>query len=275
MARQPLRVGPDLAHLQREFQDFVLERDPTVLQRVRQTAPADSAARMQIYAEGYGLRLLEALQTDFPGLSAIAGAEAFDALGRAFIAAHPSSLRNLRWYGEGLSQFLESAPAWCGRPELAEMAGFEWAMASSFDALDAACLSRDALARIAPDSWPRLSFIVHPAVRRIELTTNVPAMWAAQSRGEPGPAPDRGPAKAWLLTRRDLQVHFRSMAAEEAAAFDRLAARIDFAQWCGELGAAERAVELLNQWLADGAFAGYALEPPSPPAPLPQSARED
>jgi hypothetical protein len=272
MARRSPHAGPDLARLQREFQDYVLQRDPAVLQQVRQTAPADRAARMQIYAEGYELRLLEALQTDYPGLSAIAGPEQFDALGRAYIAAHPSSFRNLRWYGERLSQFLESAPPWSDRPELAEMARFEWAMASSFDALDAACLSRDALVRIVPDSWPRLSFIVHPAVQRIELTTNVPAMWAAQSRGEAVPASDRGPATAWLLTRRDFQVRFRSMAPEEATAFDRLAARIDFAQWCSELGAAERAVELLNQWLADGALAGYALEPPpSAPAPLPQA----
>ena len=273
MAPLPPRAGLDLARLQREFQDYVLQRDPAVLQRVRQSANADGVARMDVYAEGYELRLLEALQTDYPGLEAIAGAESFDALGRAYIAAHRSGFRNLRWYGDRLSDFLQSAPAWCDRAELAEMARFEWAMASSFDAPDAACLSRDALLRIAADSWPRLSFVVHPAVRRVELTTNVPAMWSAQARGEPVPAPSRGPARAWLLTRRDFQVRFRAMAPEEAAAFDRLAARTDFAQWCGELGAAERAVELLNQWLADGALEGYTLEPPSPP-PLSRCAGE-
>jgi hypothetical protein len=277
-----VRLSLDLARLQREFQEYVLHRDPAVLEHVLGTGAADAATRMDVYAEGYALRLLEALETDYPGLKAIAGAQDFEALGRAFIAACPSTLRNLRWYGGRLAQFLETSPAWSDRPELADMARFEWAMGLSFDALDAACLSREALTGVSADKWPRLSFIVHPAVQRVELKTNVTRAWAAQSRGEELP-PLRGESTptTWLLTRRRLQVRFRAMTAEEASAFDRVAARASFAQWCGGLRdvvgedqAAERAVEFLNQWLADGALAGFALESPSPPAPLPQAAEE-
>ena len=57
------------------------------------------------------------------------------------------------------------------------------------------------------------------------------------------------------------------MTPEEASAFERLATGASFARWCSELGemvgeelAAGRAVEWLNQWLADGALAGFALE---------------
>jgi Putative DNA-binding domain len=268
MNRTSARRAPELARLQREFQDYVLHREPAVLDRVRGTGAADPATRMNVYADGYVLRLLEALETDYPGLKAIAGPEDFEALGRAFIASHPSKFRNLRWYGDRLTQFLESAPEWSGRPELADMARFEWAMTTSFDALDAACLNRDALTRIAPDDWPRLSFMVHPAVQRVDLTINVPLAWSAQERGEATPPLRQDPAAtAWLLTRRQMQVRFRAMALEEAGAFDRLAQRACFAQWCGELGAvigedraAQRAVEFLNQWLADGALAGYVLE---------------
>jgi hypothetical protein len=70
------------------------------------------------------------------------------------------------------------------------------------------------------------------------------------------------------------------MTPEEAIAFDRLAARAAFAQWCAELSelvgeerASTLAVELLNQWLADGALAGFALGTPSPP-PLSREAGE-
>ena len=271
------RTALDLARLQREFQDYLLHRDPAVLQHVVGTGAADAATRMDVYADGYSLRLLEALEEDYPGLKAIAGSRDFEALGRAFIAACPSTFRNLRWYGERLAQFLETSPDWSDRPELADMARFEWAMATSFDALDAACLSREALTGVPPENWPRLSFIVHPAVQRVELKTNVTRAWSAHARGEELPPLRREPTAAtWLLTRRRLQVRFRAMTLEEAVAFDRLAARASFAQWCGELGemvgdkrAAARAVEWLNQWLADGALAGFALEPP--PAP-PQAA---
>jgi hypothetical protein len=265
-ARSP--ALPELARLQHQFQDYVLRRDPTVLDRVQGAGDADAATRMNVYADGYVLRLLEALQTDYPGLKAIAGDDDFDRLGRAFIAAHRSTDRNLRWYGEGLARFLASEPPWSARPELADMARFEWAMAASFDALDAACLSRDALTGIDADHWPRLSFIVHPAARRVNLKSNVPFAWSAQARGEDPPLLHRDAAETtWLLTRRSLRVRFRAMAPDEAAAFDRLAARTCFAQWCGELGAlvgeadaARRAVDLLNQWLVDGALAGFALE---------------
>jgi hypothetical protein len=260
------RPGPDLARVQREFQRYVLQRDPAALQHVLAGDAAEAAVRMDIYADGYALRLLEALETDYPGLAALAASETFEALGRAYIAAHPSTFRNLRWFGGELAPFLESSSEWSQQPELADMARFEWAMAQSFDAPDAASLSREALASVSQDDWPRLSFRVHPAVQRVELTTNAPQVWSAQNRGEPLPPLSHGPARVWLLTRREFQVRFRSMSADEATAFGRLATGIGFAQWCGELGdlagqehAAEQAIGWLNQWLADGALAGFAL----------------
>jgi len=264
----------DLARLQHEFEDYVLHRDAAVLQHVLGGGVASAATRMDVYADGYVLRLLEALETDYPGLKAIAGSADFEALGRAFIAAYPSMFRNLRWYGGHLAQFLETSPEWSDRPELADMARFEWAMAASFDALDAACLTREALTGVPPENWPRLSFIVHPAVQRVDLKTNVTQAWLAQERDEKLPPLSREPAATtWLLTRRQLQVRFRAMTAQEAIGFSRVAARASFTQWCVELGetmgeqrAAEQAVEWLNQWLSDGALAGFALEPPSPPA---------
>jgi hypothetical protein len=267
MNRSGQHTAAELAGLQHEFQDYVLEREPAVLARVRGTGAADAATRMNVYAKGYALRLLEALETDYPGLKAIAGAEHFEALGRAFIAAHRSPYRNLRWYGDRLAPFLAAAPAWSGRPDLADMARFEWAMSSSFDALDACALRREDLARIAPADWPRLTFTVHPAVQRVVLHSNVPVAWSAQARGDRLPPLLQDPhPTTWLLTRRQLQVRFRAMAPEEAVAFDRLAACAPFATWCGELGAmvgeqlaATRAVEYLNQWLAEEALAGLTI----------------
>ncbi len=269
MSTRSRRGRAALAAVQRQFQQYVLQRAPAVLERVLATGAADATARMDVYAEGYPLRLLEALQADYPGLAALAGAEAFDAFGRAFIVTHPSRVRNLRWYGEALASFLATTAPWHERQELADMARFEWAMATAFDAPDAACLTREALAGVAPGDWPRLRLNVHPAVQRIDLRSDVPAAWAAQSRGEPVPVVRRGDQPtAWLLTRRELQVRFRPMTQPEAGAFDLLAGGAAFESWCAGLGAAlgeqraaaQRAVEFINQWLADGALAGFTLE---------------
>jgi hypothetical protein len=58
------------------------------------------------------------------------------------------------------------------------------------------------------------------------------------------------------------------MAANEAVAFESLAAGRRFEQWCAELGeavgeeaAALQAVQWLGQWLADGALGEFHLEP--------------
>ncbi|MBV8208807.1 MAG: putative DNA-binding domain-containing protein [Burkholderiaceae bacterium] len=262
---QSTAQSDDLESLQRRFQDYVLHGNPAVLQHVAGATRA--AIKMDIYAEGYPLRLLEALATDYPGLKAIAGEE-FNELGRAYIAACPSTLRNLRWYGEKLAQFLESTSPWSIRSELADMARFEWAMGISFDALDSTSLTREALSGIGAQDWSRLIFLPHPATRCVVLTTDVPRAWSAQARGEALAPVQHEPVPApWLLTRRDLQVRFRAMGPQEAEAFDRLAARVSFGQWCAELGemvgeenAAGQAVKWLNQWLADGALAGVTLQ---------------
>ena len=263
---QSTAQSDDLESLQRRFQDYVLHGNPAVLRDVAGAARA--AIKMDIYADGYPQRLLEALATDYPGLKAIAGEE-FNELGRAYIAACPSTLRNLRWYGQNLAQFLASTAPWSDRPELADMARFEWAMGISFDALDATSLTREALGGIGAQDWPRLIFLPHPATQCVALTTDVPHAWSAQARGEAlAPVQHEPVPVPWLLTRRSLQVRFRAMGPQEAAAFDRLGTRASFAQWCGELAemvgednAARQAVEWLNQWLADGALAGFALAP--------------
>jgi len=264
-----LQAPQALASLQRDFQAYVLHRAPAVLAQVRASGKADAATRMDVYAEGYPLRLLEALQADYPGLYAIAGAQAFDGFGRGFIAAHPSRFRNLRWYGGALASYLATQPPWSARRELADMARFEWAMASSFDGADAEALQREALGAVDPEDWPRLRFCLHPAVRSVELASNVASSWTAQARGEPLPQTqvEEAPAR-WLLTRRELQVHFRRMAGDEALVFDQMASGASFEAWCSELGellgeqaAAVRAVECLGQWLADGALAGFTLDP--------------
>jgi len=56
------------------------------------------------------LRLLEALQTDYPALHAALGDEDFEQLCFAFIAAFPSTYPNLRWFGANMDAYLKATP---------------------------------------------------------------------------------------------------------------------------------------------------------------------
>ena len=96
-----------LAELQGAFQDFVLARCDTFQSEVRDSRKADRTTLLDVYCEGYALRLIEVLTTDYPGLIAMIGSASFDDMARAYIAAHPSRHPSVRWFGRSLTDFLE------------------------------------------------------------------------------------------------------------------------------------------------------------------------
>ena len=88
-----------LADLQRAFQDYVLESGDGFTGSVRDTSKADRTTLLDVYRDGYALRLIEVLTNDYPGVLAMAGPADFDHMARAYIAAHPSRHPNARWVG--------------------------------------------------------------------------------------------------------------------------------------------------------------------------------
>src|SRR5271169_3871999 len=160
-----------LAGLQQAFQAYVHEpaRLDDIVQGIHPDTRVSAEDRLGIYATAYRLRLLEALDADYPGLHVLAGDEEFDAIGRAFIAAQPSVFYNLRWYGGDLPRFLRNSDEYRQYGVLAEMADFEWALVTAFDAPDDPLLQVEDIARVAPGDWPELRFEVHSSVQMVDL----------------------------------------------------------------------------------------------------------
>lgn len=252
-----------LRRLQEDFQDYLLTGDGRVQARVLGSEQVSTTERLSIYADAYRLRLLEALDTDFPGLRALLGDAEFDAMGRAYIAAHPSPYFSLRWYGDRLSEFLRTTEPYSKYPAFAEMAEFEWAKSDAFDAAEATLASIADMAAIPPAAWPGLHFRFHPSVRRLDLRWNVPTVWKADDAGTEPPALECAEYPiAWLLWRQDLLTYFRSLSVHEAWGLDALRRGASFADMCEGLcewiNAPEVAVHaagLLKQWLTDGLIA--------------------
>jgi hypothetical protein len=249
-----------LPDLQNVFQEFILTGDPTIHGEIVGTAKVDVATRLRIYADGYRLRLIEALDTDYPGLHTLAGDEEFDRLARAYIEAHPSPFRSLRWFGHQMSEFLREHEPWSDYPVFAEMAAFEWAMSDAFDAADSGLARVDDMAAIPPEVWPGLTFIPHASVRRLDLRWNVQTVWKAIDVGDEPPALEENDYPvAWLLWRHQLLTRFRSLDVAEAWALDALIRGESFAalcegltEWIDARNVAVHAAGLLKQWLADG-----------------------
>jgi hypothetical protein len=227
-----------LRELQTDVQRHLLGEESGVTADIVDAPPLPAADRLAIYRNAYQVRLIDALDDTYPILHALLGDEMQFALGEAFVAAHPSVHRSIRWYGRELSAFLGVTPPYDAQPILAEVALLEWTLAEVFDAKNAQALSRASIAAIDPAAWSDLRFEFHPSVRRIELLWNTAAVWQAMSREETPPAPTRAPAPVpWLLWRQDLQNYLRPQTHVESAALDAALKGLNFGEICEALSA--------------------------------------
>jgi hypothetical protein len=255
-----------LADLQRAFQDYLLASSDGFQAAVRDTRKADRVTLLDVYRDGYALRLIEVLTGDYPGVMAMAGPDDFDHMARAYIAAHPSRHPSVRWYGKDVADFLARTPPYNGTPNAAEMARFEWALGEAFDSPDVAAITADRLMALPPEAWETLSFTALPSLRRLTLAFDVPQAWQRRDEVEPGNLEVEraaGPV-AWAIWRPEFVSNYRSLDADEAVMLDALVEGRPFPGLCeavapftGEEQAPARAAGLLRAMVEGGMIAGF------------------
>ena len=220
-----------------------------------------AARRLDIYANMYFFRLLDALKEDFPTVRSVVGTDDFHNLITDYLLRHPPTHPSLRYAGQFLPGFVREHRLGQAWPFLGDLARFEWALADAFDAADAPVLTPSTLAAVAPDAWAGLRFCLTPSVQLLALEWAVLESWQrAQLDQAPGEAAAR---PTWVrVWRRELRVLHREIAADEFAALRSAAAGEPFASVCeavaehvGAEPAATRVGELLEQWVADGLLA--------------------
>jgi hypothetical protein len=253
-----------LRELQQDMQRHLLGEASAVTAAIVDAPPLPAAERLAIYRNAYQVRLIDALHDTYPILHGLLGDEVWVALGRAYVAAHPSVFRSIRWYGGELADFLARCPPYGDEPILAEVALLEWTLAEVFDAQDAKGLQRAALAAVDPALWESLTFKFHPSLRRLEFSWNTAAVWKAMSADESPPRPEVATAPVpWLLWRQNLQNYFRSMSGVESAALDSALRGRSFGEICEDLSALlpveeipAAAAGLLATWADSGILCG-------------------
>ncbi len=263
-AGNPRGEKPPLRELQMDLQRYLLGETASITAAIVDAPPLPATERLAIYRNAYQVRLIDALHETFPVLHGLLGDEAWIELGEAYVAAHPSVFRSIRWYGRELPSFLSRCAPFADAPILAEVALLEWTLAEVFDAADAQALPRAALSAVEPAAWGSITLALHPSLRRLTLSWNTAAVWKAMSQDETPPPPELAAAPLpWLLWRKDLQNYFRSLNPVESAALDAAQAGHSFAQICEDLSAllpdAEipaAAAGLLGAWADSGIIVG-------------------
>lgn len=255
-----------LATLQQQFQDFLLQASPdgsAIRAAVASQPQLPAEDRLAIYYNAYRIRLREALDDAFEKTGLYLGDDLFAQVCDAFVASHPSTVRNLRWYGQQFPAFLEQELE--QHPQVAELAAFEWALGLAFDAEDATVLCADDLRHLAPEDWADITFTAHPSVQMLDMHYNAVAIWQALDQDAAPPDPvHSAAARHWLVWRKVLQPQFRSMDGVEAGALRGLAQGRSFAEVCeasadeGETGnATAQLAACLRTWLNEAVLTGF------------------
>ncbi len=230
---------------------------------------AASHRGLAVYRHAYRARLLEALRDNYPVLAQVMGDEDFDALAAAYLKAHPSRFASIRWYGDGLADFMASE-AEVAHPAFIDVARMDWALRGVFDAGDDEPLRLEHLQQLPPEDWPALRLQPRASARCLLLDWAVEPAWAALARhaqqrdaGEVGEAPELPApeplAHRLLAWRPQLETRWRSLEPGEGALVAAVFEGVDWtrlgdiavAQW-GEAEAPARLVACLQQWVQEG-----------------------
>lgn len=235
---------------------------------------AGDAQRQQlglgIYANAYRQRLLDTLIDSYEKTRAVIGDDAFETAGRAYIAAHPPTTRSLRWYGANFDEHLAVGGAdFPASGAHAELARLDWALRSAFDGPDSEVLGAGALAELPPEAWATLRLVPVPTTQFLTFRHNTVAVWQALDDEQVPPVlQDSGIEVDWLVWRKGLQPHFRSMHRAEATLLREMRDGASFAAACS---CAEADVEheddasmligsFMRQWFQDELLARIELQ---------------
>ena len=250
-----------LLRTESRFQAYVLDGEAGIVGEIAGRDDAFRRQRLDIYRDAYRLRLGEVLESDYPALHSSLGAEAFGTLAIEYLAAHPSTFRNVRWFGGALPRFLRDHDP---DPMHEELAQFEWTLGLAFDAPDQQAATFADVAAIAPEAWTDLRLQAHPCLHQLKLQTNAVAVWNAFTAEQPAVSGQiLDTPVEWAVWRKDHAPWFRSLPEDEAWALAAMREGSTFGEicaglcdWVAEEQAALRAAQLLRGWVDEGWIAG-------------------
>ncbi len=151
------------------------------LHTIVDTAPLSRIERLDIYAEGYFARLLEALGNDFENLvrvlTSLFDENAFRKIVSAYLELHPSMSRTVGDVGQHLPAFLRSYAAVNSFPFLAEVAEMDWRATRALYIDADPPFDPSSLANLGEDEWESLQFRLDSSVQWFRVGHTVTRVW--------------------------------------------------------------------------------------------------
>ena len=153
------------------------EPTPTCLSKIRNTDIMSREERLDIYAEGYFLRICEALKEDYPALLRLLGDEGFFQIVADYLKEYPSQFTNLADLGCALPEFLKSHDVSHDLPYVVDLAHLEWAVNQAIYSPDPQRLAAERVQQIELEQWPHIAFKLHPSFQLFSSIWNIDQFW--------------------------------------------------------------------------------------------------
>ncbi|MBS9778053.1 MAG: putative DNA-binding domain-containing protein [Gammaproteobacteria bacterium] len=225
-----------------EFEAYLKGEDSNITDSIIANDKGDAVERMAIYKDAYAMRLMDILYGDYPTIHEILGTETFFSMAKEYLEKYPSTSFTVRHFGQYLPKFLQEAAPYSDYPYLWQIADFEWAKGTVFDAPDTELFTIEELASIDPEEWENITFTFIPAMSRLIYDYNVPQIWQAVNddtqESEPVMLQKSLP---WVMWRKDLNPNWYSMSDDEDWFFIQARKGATFGELC----------EGLMQWIDD------------------------
>jgi hypothetical protein len=218
-------------------------------------------SRVDIYANMYFYRVLDALKEDFPATRAVLGDDHFHNLVTGYLIEHPPTEPSLYHCGRYLAEYLRDHPMRERVPFVADVAALERAIVEVFQGPDTTALTPDVLRAIAPSDWPAIKLKVQPAAQTLALEWRVSDVVRAVEEGRPWQAAEHRKIKV-LVWRRQSRVFHRELEQLEADALAAVARGATFAEICDAVATRDNIQDpvaemnrILARWLSDAVLA--------------------
>jgi hypothetical protein len=245
-----------------------LGRTPRDLETtVRSSGQLSAVERVDVYANMYFFRILEALGDEYAKIVALMGGDAFHNLVTDYLLACRPAHPSLREVGARLPAYLATHPLGEDRPWLSELARLDRLRLELFDGPDAETLTLDQVRGLPPEALPELALRAVPCHAVLKTEHAIAPLWRGLEQssisdeisGDPPNVPE-----TILVWRQGLTVFHRVLDPDEIACLRLMRDGATFAVVCEQVSAqladpevaARRAFELLGRWLEEGVLLG-------------------
>ncbi len=172
---------------QTTFRDALLSATLPVPAGLTDGQGRPAGRRFSVYRNNVAVSLTAALETGFPVVQKLVGAEFFAALAGVFLRAHPPRSPMLMLYGTEMPDFLAGfAPVQC-LPYLPDVARLELALRTAYHAASATPLAQSDIASIPQDRLGDARLRLAPALCVVRSAHPLHDIWRAQTDSAAAP----------------------------------------------------------------------------------------